>query len=1137
MKAYSILLSLIMILGVLPLGFASETTENIAVVVSTPADAVVAAPYAKAMGYKLIYTPTSKLSDEAKRELEENSIDKVIIIGGPVAVSSNVENNIKELNINTQRVWGETRIETSQKVYELIKNEKPEMAKNVIIADGFNEKIIPVAVNFNAPVLYYGLNKDDKVVNLLKTTNPEYAVILGKNIPKTIIKTLSEHAKNTIIASGSDDTTIIKTALSYIPRINPNAENKDVAVVYAEKNNNPILEAISNFVKGDVNAIVPIPESKESAINTIVSKLTFASGITISSDSSSVSNILSSIATEKGISSTTTTPSLGGGGGGHHHHHYIPTPTVDNKPVINKFDVSSIDGLKATFTINVSDDNGLKKIVLKYGDGTKYEKDISNKSCSLTISRNYLMQNKYAATLTVYDNKEQSSTSTTNVDLKYFDISPEYVSKTIIGGNVHESVRIHINDYQNKNISITTQTTGGINTFTSANSINKTDDITCNITNTSALTTGKSYQAKVIFALNNHPEINKTFIFDIAVPKQETKTTTSGNNVSLQIINTTTTKTTSITIDDNTTNNAFVINTTVGTKSLDITIPTKNTSNTSVIENTTIHLENIKDALDRAEEIQNTSTLTENLIKPVVVASKDVDNVSVDVKNIVIDEDTNKATVNTEIKFNKSTNDTYVVVAIPVGSNPVNSVYKDGLGSIPKYDGTGIQRNYYKYDETNGILTLFLKDDPLVRITLSVKVINQPPVIAYTYSENGLNVLINASETYDPENKTLTFKWLAPENQSVKYLDGKKTVNITYPEDGTYNITLTVSDGVYEVSSVITVSVIQSVAEQPAVKIIANGKTIEFEGQNSNTLSITGTKTINLPEITANVNVVDKKDNSKNVKIYFKDNNSVASIIEAMDNYDKVAYNGDNIIISYNNPDMNGKNVSLNIITTRKTFRNNINKLLNGDATDLINTLHIGYRETKTVSNGVAKFTINADDANADHIVVITEGSPVMPTDTYVKILAVGGFEVMKYKMNLTYVGTNPISNDSSYNISLNETPDHNVRYGLAMINKDATITLNVIGTNPNNNLFNVSVVGDDGSEIIVKNNDFITLNASKINDIVGTIFKDNTASSTYSSPTTNSKIGLNLQNISNAYVIGVAYDTVDEKLVAVEQQ
>ncbi|XRO75822.1 cell wall-binding repeat-containing protein [Methanocaldococcus sp. 28A] len=649
-EIYSILLSILVIFGVLPMSFASS--ENVAIIVSTPADAVVAAPYAKAMGYMLIYTPTNELSDQAKIELERNNINKVIIVGGPVAVSNTVENQIKKLNINVERVWGETRVETSLKMFELIKKEKPEMAKNIVVAEGFNEKIIPVAVSFGAPVIYYGLNKDNEVADILKTTTPENVIILGNKIPKIIINTVSTHAKYTIIASGSDDS-VIKTALAYVPKINPNVKNKDVAVVYGEKSKNIIIDAIVDYVKGYVSAVVPIPVSKEDVINKIVSKLTFASEILVLSDSTSISNMIYNIANKVGIPSTLMVSSISSGGGG------------------------------------------------------------------------------------------------------------------------------------------------------------------------------------------------------------------------------------------------------------------------------------------------------------------------------------------------------------------------SGGGAI-----------------------------------------------------------------------------------------------VTQP-------------------------VTQPVEEKPAIKIIANGKTIEFEGQDKNTLSIKGTKTINLTTIEAEVNVVNKKDTEKGVEIYFKDNDSVASIIESMNNFNAVVYKGENITITYNNADMNGKEVTLSVINDRQKLREAINNMLNGNASEFIELIKNNQYTTKTVSDGKTTWTLPTDNYTGVVTVIVTEG---VPNDTYVKILGVGGFLVAKYNMTLTYNGTNKITNDITYKISINETPVHKIRYGLVMINKDATVKVCVDGTNPNNDLFNVSVVGDNNKETIVDNNHIISLNASKINDIIGTIFNPETASATYSDITTNSTVTLTLQNVSNAYVIGIAYDTEDKKIVAIEE-
>jgi putative cell wall-binding protein len=91
------------------MGFASS--ENVVVIASTPADAILAAQYAKEMGYKFVYTPGGELSADAKNAVKYS--DKVIMIGGPDAISENVENQLNEQVSSVERVWGADRVDTS----------------------------------------------------------------------------------------------------------------------------------------------------------------------------------------------------------------------------------------------------------------------------------------------------------------------------------------------------------------------------------------------------------------------------------------------------------------------------------------------------------------------------------------------------------------------------------------------------------------------------------------------------------------------------------------------------------------------------------------------------------------------------------------------------------------------------------------------------------------------------------------------------------------------------------------------------------------------------------------------------------------------------------------------------------------
>ena len=657
MKAYySILLSLLIVLSIIPTTLAVETPEKVAVVVSTPADAIVAAPYAKAMGYDLIYTPTDKLSKDAKRELLIGDYSKVIIVGGPVAVSEAVENSIRDLKIKTERIWGETRVETSLEVYKRLKREKPELAGDVVITQGFNEKISPVAVSFNAPVLYYGLKRENKVLEVLKNTKMRNAIILGVNIPKVILDTVPKLAENTFIASGSAED-VIKTAVSYIEKVNPEVKNKNVLIVYAERDMDPIIKGILNFLKGEVGVLVPLPSKNSEVLEKVLSKVV--------------------------------------------------------------------------------------------------------------------------------------------------EINPS------------------------------------------------------------------------IFVVSDNPKI------------------------------------------------------------LDI------------------------------------------------------------VSNIV---------------------------------------QKLGTGSVSL---TPHERGTREIEESGG--------------------------------------------------------------------GGRSTHPILVPTG-------------------------------PVVTIIANGKKIEFMEQNSNTLNIRGDFNIFVPKVEAEVEVVNKEDKEHNLIINFRDNNSVKSVIEAMNNFNVVAYVGNKVNITYYNPEMKGKNVSLHVITERKDLRNNINNLLKGDAQGLIERLNGSYTETKTVGDdGKAVFQYTPNK-NGEHIVVITEGNGVPKNTDNVKILAVGGFEVVKYRLSMIY-HQDPTTNRVHINMELDGEPENPVRYGAIIIKRDARTILKITGTDPDNNHFNVSVVGDKGEYQVVNNSDFIKLNASTVERIVKEVYEDKTASPSYSDITLDSSYYISLPHIEESYIIGVVYDTKEKKIVAVAQE
>ena len=255
-----------------------------------------------------------------------------------------------------------------------------------------------------------------------------------------------------------------------------------------------------------------------------------------------------------------------------------------------------------------------------------------------------------------------------------------------------------------------------------------------------------------------------------------------------------------------------------------------------------------------------------------------------------------------------------------------------------------------------------------------------------------------------------------------------------------------------------------------------------------------------------------------------------------MNNFNVVVYLGSEVNITYYNLEMKGKNVSLHVITERRALRNDINNLLKGDAQGLIERLNSSYNETKTVGSYGVEFTYKPS-INGEHVVVITEGNGVPRDARDVKILAVGGFEVVKYRMSMKYE-IDDITNTVHINITVEDKPENlYVRYGAVIIKRNAPVTLKITGTNPDSNNFNVSVRGDKDEYQVVTNSDFIKLNASTVEKIIRKVFNDETASPSFSDITQDNSYEISLPYIKNSYIIGVVYDTEGKKIVAVAQE
>lgn len=131
------------------------------------------APYAGLIRAPILLTGRSALPDEVKDYIVQNQIKKVTIIGGKLAVSEDIENELANLGINNiERISGRSRYETSiaiaNKYRELLNG-------HIIVASGesFVDALpgAPLAAQTNSPIL---LVQKDRVPNEIREMFKSY---------------------------------------------------------------------------------------------------------------------------------------------------------------------------------------------------------------------------------------------------------------------------------------------------------------------------------------------------------------------------------------------------------------------------------------------------------------------------------------------------------------------------------------------------------------------------------------------------------------------------------------------------------------------------------------------------------------------------------------------------------------------------------------------------------------------------------------------------------------------------------------------------------------------------------------------------------------------------------------------------
>ncbi|MGG7164512.1 cell wall-binding repeat-containing protein [Clostridium ihumii] len=166
------------------------------------ADALSASPLAKKYNAPLLLTTPKELDKSIKDELKRLNVETVIIVGGEGAISNEVENVIKSLGINTTRLAGKNRYDTSLEVAK-----KLDTSNGVFLATGYNYadslSASSIAGIKQMPILLTPENELPKnISDFLNNSNHHFSYILGG--PSVISEAIDASVSNPYRIYGDD---------------------------------------------------------------------------------------------------------------------------------------------------------------------------------------------------------------------------------------------------------------------------------------------------------------------------------------------------------------------------------------------------------------------------------------------------------------------------------------------------------------------------------------------------------------------------------------------------------------------------------------------------------------------------------------------------------------------------------------------------------------------------------------------------------------------------------------------------------------------------------------------------------------------------------------------------------------------
>lgn len=163
--------------------FTAENTDTVIIATGDGYwDALSASGLAGKLSAPVLITPSGSLANQTRSELERLRPSRAIIVGGPIALADSVEQEIADMGIKVDRVWGQTASDTAVKIWK----EGKDWSTTAIVAtaNGYWDalSIAPYAYKEGAPIFLTD-STDNKLssstLNAIKSGGFSRIIIVG----------------------------------------------------------------------------------------------------------------------------------------------------------------------------------------------------------------------------------------------------------------------------------------------------------------------------------------------------------------------------------------------------------------------------------------------------------------------------------------------------------------------------------------------------------------------------------------------------------------------------------------------------------------------------------------------------------------------------------------------------------------------------------------------------------------------------------------------------------------------------------------------------------------------------------------------------------------------------------------------